>query len=280
MKIINTNLIKDAVEKMCIESCCIISDEVLETYNDALKTEKSEQGRGVLKQLIENSKIATSESIPACQDTGMTVVFIEVGNNVQLIGEPINTAINSGIRNGYEKGYLRKSVVKHPLDRINTKDNTPAVIHYEFIEGDNIKISLMPKGFGSENMSALAMLKPSEGKKGVVDFVIKTIDNAGPNACPPLFVGVGIGGTAEKAMIIAKKSLLRKPGKRSAVHSDALLELEILRKANNLGIGPAGLGGSTTVFDVFVESFPTHIAGLPVAVNICCHSLRHREIIL
>ena len=280
MKIINTSLIKDSIEKMCIESCCTISDDVLETYKDALKSEKSEQSRGILEQLIENAKIASSESIPACQDTGMTVVFIDIGNNVQLTGEPISVAINSGVRNGYEKGYLRKSVVKHPLDRVNTKDNTPAVIHYDFIEGDNIKISVMPKGFGSENMSALAMLKPSDGIDGVIDFVVKTIDNAGPNACPPFFVGVGIGGTAEKAMIIAKKSLLRKPGKRSEVHLDALLELDILKKANNLGIGPAGLGGNTTVFDIFVESFPTHIAGLPVAVNICCHSLRHREIIL
>ncbi len=280
MKIINTNLIKDAVEKMCIDSCCDISDDVLETYINALTNEESEQGRGILEQLIQNAQIASSEGIPACQDTGMTVIFVDIGNEVQLTGEPIGNAINSGVRDGYEKGYLRKSVVNHPLDRVNTEDNTPAVIHYDFIEGDNIKISVMPKGFGSENMSTLAMLKPSEGINGVIDFVVKTIDNAGPNACPPLFVGVGIGGTAEKAMIIAKKSLLRKPGKRSNVSSDALLEIDILKKANELGIGPAGLGGNTTVFDIFVESFPTHIAGLPVAVNICCHSLRHREIIL
>ena len=280
MRIINTFLIKDAVEKMCIDSCCTISDDVLKTYSNALQNEKSEQGREILKQLIENSEIASSEGIPACQDTGMTVVFVDIGNNVQLVGEPINKAINLGVRNGYKKGYLRKSVVNHPINRINTNDNTPAVIHYDFIAGDSVKLSVMPKGFGSENMSALAMLKPSEGKNGVVNFVINTIDKAGPNACPPLFVGVGIGGTAEKAMIMAKKSLLRKPGKRSEIYSDALLELEILKKANNLGIGPAGLGGNTTVFEVFIESFPTHIAGLPVAVNICCHSLRHREIIL
>ncbi|MCD6322117.1 MAG: fumarate hydratase, partial [Clostridiales bacterium] len=276
MKTINTSLIRDAVEKMCIESCCIITNDILETYLTALKNEKSELGREILEQLIQNAQIASSEGIPVCQDTGMTVVFVEIGNEVQLTGEPIGKAINSGVRNGYEKGYLRKSVVNHPLERVNTKDNTPAVIHYDFIDGDNIKISVMPKGFGSENMSALAMLKPSDGIDGVIDFVVKTIDNAGPNACPPFFVGIGIGGTAEKAMIIAKKSLLRKPGKRSEVHLDELLELEILKKANNLGIGPAGLGGNITVFDVFVESFPTHIAGLPVAVNICCHSLRHR----
>jgi len=280
MKIIDTSLIKDAIEEMCIESCCTISEDVLKTYKDALGIEKSLQGKEILEQLIENARIASSEGIPACQDTGMTVVFIDIGNNVQLTGEPINIAVNSGVKSGYEKGYLRKSVVSHPIDRLNTKDNTPAVIHYDFVEGDNIKISVMPKGFGSENMSALAMLKPSEGIDGVINFVIKTIDNAGPNACPPLFVGIGIGGTAEKAMILAKKSLLRKPGIRSEIPTDAFLEMDIFKKANNLGIGPAGLGGNTTVLDVFVESFPTHIAGLPVAVNICCHSLRHREIIL
>ncbi len=280
MRIIDTSLIKDAIEEMCIESCCTISEDVLKTYKDALEIEKSLQGKEILEQLIENARIASSEGIPACQDTGMTVVFIDIGNNVQLTGEPINIAVNSGVRSGYEKGYLRKSVVNHPIERLNTKDNTPAVIHYDFVEGDNIKISVMPKGFGSENMSALAMLKPSEGKDGVINFVIRTIDNAGPNACPPLFIGIGIGGTAEKAMILAKKSLLRKPGVRSNIPSDKYLEIDIMKKANNLGIGPAGLGGNTTVLDVFVESFPTHIAGLPVAVNICCHSLRHRKIIL
>lgn len=280
MRIINTNIIKNAVEKMCIESCCIISKEILDTYKEAILIEESPQGKEILNQLIENSVIASSEGIPACQDTGMTVIFIDIGNNIQFSGEPIYKAINSGVRNGYEKGYLRKSVVGHPIDRVNTNDNTPAIIHYDFVEGDKVKISVMPKGFGSENMSALAMLKPSEGIEGAINFVTKIIDEAGPNACPPLFVGVGIGGTAEKAMIIAKKSLLRKPGKRSMIKTDAIIEESIIKKANNLGIGPAGLGGNTTVFDVFVESFPTHIAGLPVAVNICCHSLRHREIIL
>lgn len=280
MRKINTEEIKKAVEEMCIEACCNISDDVLKTYTHSLKTEKSIQGQNVLSQIIENAFIAGSEKTPVCQDTGMTVVFVEIGNNVIFLGEPISDAINSGVRDGYQKGFLRKSIVKHPLDRINTGDNTPAVIYYEFIKGDSVKLSIMPKGFGSENMSGLAMLKPSQGENGVIDFIIKVIDEAGPNACPPLFVGVGIGGTADKAMVLAKKALLRKPGERSSNVINAGIENSVIIKANNLGIGPAGLGGSTTVLDVFVESYPTHIAGLPVAVNICCHSLRHRERII
>lgn len=277
MRIIKTEDIKNAVEEMCIEACCNLSDDVLQTYENSLKTEESVQGRQVLMQLIENASIAASEKTPVCQDTGMTVVFIEIGYEVSFLGKPINDAVNTGVRDGYQKGFLRKSVVKHPLDRINTGDNTPAVIYYDFIEGNKVKISIMPKGFGSENMSGLAMLKPSQGEKGVIDYILKVIDEAGPNACPPLFVGVGIGGTADKAMVMAKKALLRKPGERSNNAINAGLEKSVIAEANKLGIGPAGLGGSTTVLDVFVESYPTHIAGMPVAVNICCHSLRHRE---
>lgn len=277
MRVINTNEIRKAVSEMCIEACCDISHDIRDVYKDALKTEKSSSGRGVLEQIIENAEIAGTGHIPACQDTGMTVVFVEIGEGISLTGPSIKDAVNAGISEGYESGYLRKSVVSHPLDRKNTQDNTPGIIYFDFVSGDSLKISVMPKGFGSENMSALAMLKPSDGEKGVVDFIIRTIENAGPNACPPLFVGIGLGGTAEKAMMIAKKALLRKPGQRSRNAIDAALELKLIEKANLLGIGPSGLGGSTTVFDIFVESFPTHIAGLPVAVNICCHSLRHRE---
>jgi fumarate hydratase subunit alpha len=207
----------------------------------------------------------------------MAVVFLEIGMDVRLTGKPVEEAINNGIAHGYNEGALRKSVVGHPLERINTGDNTPAVIHYDITGGDRLKISFMPKGFGSENMSALAMLKPSDGREGVVDFVLKTVEEAGPNPCPPLFIGVGLGGTAEKAMLLSKKALLRKSGSRSLDKIDASLELELIEKINGLGIGPAGLGGTTTAFDVFVESFPTHIAGLPLAVNICCHALRHKE---
>ena len=280
MRIINTKEIKKAVSHMCIEACCEINSEIQDIYQKALEHESSAAGRGILNQIIENAGIAQKENIPACQDTGLTVVFVDIGDKVLFEGPSLKEAINDGVRDGYEKGFLRKSVVRHPLERINTTDNTPAVIYIDIIEGKNVKLSVMPKGFGSENMSALAMLKPSDGEKGVIDFIIKTIDNAGPIACPPLFVGVGIGGTADKAMLIAKRALLRTPGERNKNQIDAKLEKKLIEKANELGIGPAGLGGDTTVFDIFVESFPTHIAGLPVAVNICCHSLRHKEIII
>ncbi len=280
MKIINTLDIKKAVSKMCIEACCDILPEIRDVYRKALDSESSLAGKGILSQIIENADIAGVENIPVCQDTGMTVIFVEIGEKVSFKGPPLKDAINDGVRDGYDRGFLRKSIVAHPLDRKNTGDNTPAVVYFDMISGGNVKISLMPKGFGSENMSSLAMLKPSDGEEGVLNFIIKTIENAGPNACPPLFVGIGIGGTADKAMILAKKALLRNPGERSSNNRDAALEVKLLEKANRLGIGPAGLGGNTTVFDIFVESFPTHIAGLPVAVNICCHSLRHREIIL
>ncbi len=280
MRLIDTIKIKNAVEKMCIEACCKISFDVIGCYDAALADESSPMGEEVLRQLIENAKIASTENIPACQDTGMSVVFADIGEEVSFTGMSITKAINDGIRDGYEKGFLRKSIVKHPLDRVNTGDNTPAVIYYDLLKGNKVKLTVMPKGFGSENMSALCMLKPSDGEKGIIDFVIDTIDKAGPNACPPLFVGIGLGGTADKAMLLAKRALLRKPGDRSSKKIDAKLERILINKANELGIGPAGLGGNTTVFDIFIESYPTHIAGLPVAVNISCHSLRHREIII
>jgi fumarate hydratase subunit alpha len=265
---------------MCIEACCDISPGIIEAYKVAMKTESSAAGRNILEQLIKNAEIASTEKIPVCQDTGMTVVFAEIGDEVIFDGDNITAAINEGVRKGYEYGFLRKSIVMHPTERKNTGDNTPAVIYYEIIKGDKVKLSVMPKGFGSENMSALKMLKPSDGIKGIIEFIIETIDKAGPNACPPLFVGVGIGGTADKAMLIAKKALLREPGVRSKIKADAEIERILIEKANKLGIGPAGLGGNNTVFDVFVESYPTHIAGLPVAVNICCHSMRHRECVI
>lgn len=279
MRTIRTDLIKEAVSRMCIESCCEIAPKIKHVYEKALGSEISIAGREVLSQIIENAEIAKAERIPACQDTGMTVVFADIGDEVVFEGPSLKDAINEGVRDGYEKGYLRKSVVSHPLHRINTGDNTPALIYIDIIKGDKLKLAVMPKGFGSENMSTLAMLKPSDGEQGVLEFVLKTIDDAGPNACPPLFVGIGLGGTAEKAMLLAKRALLREPGKRSIKKIDAELELKLIEKANKLGVGPAGLGGNTTVFDIFIESYPTHIAGLPVAVNICCHSLRHREMI-
>ena len=280
MREVNTEIITEAIAGMCIDACCNIHSEILETYQKAYEKEKSPAGREVLLQIIENVGIASDESIPACQDTGMVVVFADIGREVVLKGLNILDAINEGIRKGYSKGYLRKSIVNHPLDRDNTGDNTPGVVYLNICEGDRVRLRLMPKGFGSENMSALAMLKPSDGREGVVAFILKTIEDAGPNACPPLFVGVGLGGTAEKAMLIAKKSLLRKPGERSSIATDRSIEEEIIKKANELGIGPAGLGGTVTVLDVFVNSYPTHIAGLPVAVNICCHSLRHGEAVI
>ena len=280
MRKIKTKIIKEEIARMCIEACCDISPGIIDAYEAAMETEASDAGRNILEQLIENAKIASTEKIPACQDTGMTVVFVEIGEEVILEGDNITTAINEGVRKGYEDGFLRKSVVMHPLERINTGDNIPAVVYYEITKGDKVKLSVMPKGFGSENMSALKMLKPSDGIKGIIEFIIETIDKAGPNACPPLFVGVGIGGTADKAMLIAKKALLRKPGVSSKIKADAEIERILIEKANKLGIGPAGLGGYNTVFDVFVESYPTHIAGLPVAVNICCHSMRHRECVI
>lgn len=280
MRKLDTKIIEEALSKMCLDTVCNLPEDVVATYSAALKNEASVEGKDLIKQLINNSNIAKKEQIPTCQDTGMAVVFVDIGSDVILTGKPIEDAINKGIAKGYVDGKLRKSVVRHPLDRVNTENNAPAVIYYNIVEGEKLKISFMPKGFGSENMSALTMLKPSDGREGVINFIVKTVEKAGPDPCPPLFIGVGIGGTADKAMIMAKRALLRKPGVRSKVEIDCHLEKELIKKINKTGIGPGGLGGTVTAFEVFVESFPTHIAGLPVAVNICCHALRHKEISL
>ncbi|MBN1623662.1 MAG: fumarate hydratase [Clostridia bacterium] len=280
MRILNTDIIKNAVEKMCIEASYKIPENIVRCYYDALKIEESPLAKQILGQLIENANYAASNNVPSCQDTGMVVVFLKIGREVFLTGKPIEDMINEGVALGYEKGWLRKSVVSHPLERINTGTNTPAVIHFEFIDGDKVEITVMPKGFGSENMSAFAMLKPSDGIEGVRNFILDTVEKAGPNACPPLFIGIGLGGTAEKAMLLSKKALLRNPGYRSTIKKDAELELQLIDLLNQTGIGATGTGGTVTVFDVFVESYPTHIAGLPVAVNICCHAMRHKETVI
>ena len=248
---------------------------MLNVFNNARKNEKSPLGSQILEQLDENLKIAAEDMIPICQDTGMAVVFMEIGQDVHIEGENLEDAINEGVRRGYVDGYLRKSVVSDPIIRENTKDNTPAVIHYSIVPGENIKITLAPKGFGSENMSRVFMLKPADGIEGVKDAVITAVKDAGPNACPPMVVGVGIGGTFEKCAILAKKALARPADSSSHIPYVKDMEEELLEKINKLGIGPGGLGGTQTALAVNVETYPTHIAGLPVAVNICCHVNRH-----
>lgn len=280
MKKINVSEIKDQVTAMCIDANCILNDDVYCAVKEASAREDSESGKAVLNQLLENAQIAKDEMIPICQDTGMAIFFVSVGQDVHIEGGSLTDAINAGVRSGYKTGYLRKSVVEDPLLRKNTGDNTPAIIHYDIAEGNALEITFMPKGFGSENMSAVKMLKPSDGIEGVIKFVIETVSNAGPNPCPPIVVGVGIGGTMEKAAVLSKKALGREI---TSNHRDVhIAELENLlkEKINQLGIGPAGLGGSNTALGVNVETFATHIAGLPVAVNICCHVNRHRTIIL
>lgn len=248
---------------------------------EALKEETSEIGKSVLKMIIENNKIASREEVPICQDTGLAVVFVEVGQEVFLVGGDFVEAINQGAKEAYQEGYLRKSVVDDPVfERNNTKTNTPAIIYTDIVPGDKIKLLVMPKGFGSENMSTIAMLKPADGEKGIIDFVVETVKKAGPNPCPPTIIGVGIGGTIDKAMVIAKKAIIRKIGQSNKNSKYATLEKEILTKINNLGIGPAGLGGNITCLAVHIDYLPTHLAGLPVAVNVCCHAARHAEGIL
>ncbi len=275
MKQIHVDKIIQCVEKLCIESNYYLNCDIYQAIKSSVKSETSENGRMILEVLLKNADIAQKEKIAICQDTGMVVVFLQVGQDVHVVGGNINEAINEGVRRGYKKGYLRSSVVKHPLNRVNTGDNTPAVIYTQIVDGDKIKIEIAPKGFGSENMSALAMLKPSDGAEGVKEFIIKTVSQAGPNPCPPIVVGVGIGGTMDKAAMLSKKALLRPIGTKSSDEYIAKLECEILEKINMLGIGPAGLGGNTTALCVNIEHYPTHIAGLPVAVNIGCHATRH-----
>ena len=278
MRTIHIDAITEAVEELCKSANYYLNEDILVSIKNALETEESETGREILGNLIENAGIAKEKGVAICQDTGMTVVFVDIGQEVHITGGCLADSINEGVRRGYENGYLRKSVVKDPIERVNTKDNTPAVIHYNIIEGEKFKITVAPKGFGSENMSALKMLKPAEGLDGVKKFIIDTVDNAGPNPCPPIIVGVGIGGTMEKAAFLAKKALLRPIDQKSDVKYVSELESQLLSDINKLGIGPSGLGGRTTALAVNIEVYPTHIAGLPVAVNINCHATRHAEV--
>lgn len=267
--------ITETIKNMCIKATHFLSENMKKALAKAACEEKSELGRQVLHSLEENLEIAAKDMIPICQDTGMAVLFVEIGQDVHISGGNLTDAINEGVRQGYTEGYLRKSVVSDPIERVNTKDNTPAIIHYDITEGDKIKITLAPKGFGSENMSRVMMLKPADGIEGVKKAVIETVEAAGPNACPPLIVGVGIGGDFEKCAIMSKHALTRPVGEHSKIMYVRELELELLEKINKLGIGPGGLGGTVTALAVHVETYPTHIAGLPVAVNICCHVNRH-----
>lgn len=275
MRTISASQITEAVKEMCIEANHFLSADMKEVLEESIRSEGAPLGKQVLCQLKENLQIAGEDMIPICQDTGMAVIFMEIGQDVHITEGFLEEAIQEGVRQGYQEGFLRKSVVRDPLIRENTKDNTPAVIHYEITEGDRIKITLAPKGFGSENMSRVFMLKPSDGIEGVKDAILTAVKDAGPNACPPMVVGVGIGGTFEKCALLAKKALTRSVNERSEIPYVKEMEEELLEKINRLGIGPGGLGGSTTAFAVNINTYATHIAGLPVAVNICCHVNRH-----
>jgi fumarate hydratase subunit alpha len=280
VRIMEVSTITQSVKQMCIEANLNLAPDVTKALQTYEMTEESPIGKQILKDLLMNVKIAQDKQVPICQDTGMAVFFVEIGQEVHFSGGYIEDAINEGVRQGYLEGFLRKSIVADPLRRVNTKDNTPAIIHYQMVLGDQVKITFAPKGFGSENMSRSKMLVPSEGRKGVVDFVLETVSLAGPNPCPPIVVGVGIGGTLEKAAIIAKKATAREIGLVNQDPYYELLEKELLEKVNGLGIGPQGLGGTTTALAVHVETFATHIAGLPVVVNINCHAARHMTVIL
>lgn len=280
IRTVQTSEVTKNIREMCIEANHYLSKDMDTAMKNAVSTEKSELGKKILNQLQDNLKIADEEMIPICQDTGMAVVFLEVGQDVHFEGDNIEDAINEGVRQGYTDGFLRKSVVKDPLIRENTKDNTPAVIHYSIVPGDKVTITFAPKGFGSENMSRVFMLKPADGIEGVKNAILTAVKDAGPNACPPMVVGVGIGGTFEKCALLAKKALTRPVNTHSDIPYVKEMEEEMLTRINQLGIGPGGLGGTTTALAVNINTYPTHIAGLPVAVNICCHVNRHvvREI--
>ncbi|NFN81494.1 fumarate hydratase [Clostridium botulinum] len=280
MRDINVNCIIDAVKELCIKANYFLGEDIRQALEDSKDKETWNLAEDILEKIIINSEIANKENIPMCQDTGMACVFVELGQDVHLIGGNLNEAINEGVRRGYEEGFLRKSVVNDPLTRINTKDNTPAIIYYDIVPGDQVKITVAPKGFGSENMSKIAMLKPSDGVDGVKTFILDVIRQAGPNPCPPMVIGVGIGGTFDKAAYLAKKALLRPINIRNNDEYYRELEIELLEKINELGIGPQGFGGKTTALGLNIETYPTHIAGLPVAVNINCHATRHKEIII
>ena len=275
IRTINIKEITTNIKEMCIEANHFLSEDMERAMKQAEKAEQSPLGKQILEQLEENLQLAADDMIPICQDTGMAVIFLEIGQDVHLQGGSLEDAVNEGVRQGYVEGFLRKSVVKDPLIRENTKDNTPAVIHYKIVEGSQVKIKVAPKGFGSENMSRVFMLKPADGIEGVKEAVLTAVKEAGPNACPPMVVGVGIGGTFEKCALMAKEALTREVGTHSDIQYVKEMEKELLAKINSLGIGPGGLGGTTTALAVNINTYPTHIAGLPVAINICCHVNRH-----
>lgn len=277
MREIHVDLIKNEVARMCIDANFNLNDDIYNALVDASNNETSPIGKNILVDIIENANIAKKKSVPICQDTGMAIIFVSIGQDVHLIGGDISRAINNGVKIGYESGYLRKSVVVDPLNRINSNDNTPAVIHYDIIPGDKVKIIFAPKGFGSENMSKTKMLVPSDGIDGVEDFIVETVSLAGANPCPPIIVGVGIGGTLEKSALLAKKALTLDLDKENIDEFYSQMEKRLLKKINDLGIGPQGLGGKATALAVKILTYPTHIAGLPVAVNINCHAARHLE---
>ena len=280
MRTVHTDAVIKAVKEMCIEANYNLSDDMKEKFREAISKEESPLGKKILGQLTENLQIAKEDQIPICQDTGMAVLFVSVGQDVHIDGGSLEEALNEGVRQGYREGYLRKSVVGDPIIRENTKDNTPAVIHYKIVPGDRLEILLAPKGFGSENMSRIFMLKPADGIEGVKEAILTAVKEAGPNACPPMVIGVGIGGTFEKCALMAKEALTENMTEHSSIPYIKELEEEMLTKINNLGIGPGGLGGRITAFGLRIKTYPTHIAGLPVAVNICCHVNRHSKRIL
>ena len=280
MREINVSEVIESVKKLCIDANYYVGDDIKNALINAKKEEPYKIAEGILDKILLNDDIAANENMPMCQDTGMACVFLEIGQDVHFVGGLLEDAINEGVRRGYEEGYLRKSVVKDPIDRVNTKDNTPAIIYYDIVSGDKVKITLAPKGFGSENMSRIGMLKPADGIEGVKKFIIETVKLAGPNPCPPMVVGVGIGGTFDKAAYLAKKALTRPVDSKNKQKFYSDLEEELLKKINELGIGPQGFGGKTTALGLNIETYPTHIAGLPVAVNINCHATRHKEAVL
>ncbi|ACD22426.1 MULTISPECIES: fumarate hydratase [Clostridium] len=280
MREVNVDCIIDAVKELSIKANYFLGEDIRQALEDSRDKETWNLAEDILDKIIINSEIADKEHVPICQDTGMACVFVELGQDVHLIGGNLSEAINEGVRMGYEEGFLRKSVVENPLKRINTNDNTPAVIYYDIVPGDKIKITVAPKGFGSENMSKITMLKPSDGVEGVKEFILEVVRQAGPNPCPPMVIGVGIGGTFDKSAYLAKKALLRPINIRNDDEYYKDLEIELLEKINELGIGPQGFGGRTTALGLNIETYPTHIAGLPVAVNINCHATRHKEIII
>ena len=277
MRTVDVSVLTQNISEMCIEANHYLSEDMKTAFTEAQNREQAPLGRQILSQLQENMEIAEKDMIPICQDTGMAVVFLKVGQDVHFVGGNVEDAVNEGVRRGYVDGYLRKSVVRDPIYRENTRDNTPAIIHYSIIPGDRITVTVAPKGFGSENMSRVFMLKPADGLEGVKNAILTAVKDAGPNACPPMVVGVGVGGTFEKCALMAKKALLRTTGEHSEIEWVSNLEKEVLQELNQTGIGPGGLGGTTTVLAVHVNTYPTHIAGLPVAVNICCHVNRHAK---